>query len=123
MNQKRTGNGGDIKKSEDGPGAKSAKAAPRAKQLTPGGFVPSHVRIPHLREKLDLLFRHHPSIRRQDQLVAAMGISPGALRSGTGPDTIPARHFATLVDIFGVPAAVLESKNLAELKRALAEAR
>jgi hypothetical protein len=49
--------------------------------------------------------------------VEAMRIAPGALR-GMKPDTVPVKFFGALVDIFGVPAAVLESKDLAELKRA-----
>jgi hypothetical protein len=76
------------------------------------------VRIPHLKEKIDLLFRYHPSIRRQDQLAIAMRIGPSGLQGGLRPDTVSRRDFSALVDIFGVPAAVLESEDLAELKRA-----
>ena len=129
MNQKRAGNGGDVKNSKDGPGNKSAEAAPRAKQAPPAYYTPRHVRIPHMREKVELLYRYHPSIRRQYELAAAMKVSEAALAgyingipSADGvrvnPGTVPSKHFSPLASIFGVPGALLESENFAEFKNA-----
>jgi hypothetical protein len=96
----------------------------------PSFFTPRHVRIPHLREKVELLYRYHPTIRLQRELAAEMKVSPAALAgyingipSADGirvnPGTMPAKHFSTFVNIFGVPAAVLEMEDLAEFKNAL----
>jgi hypothetical protein len=127
MNEKRTGSGGDIKSSKDGQAGKSTEVALRAKPLPAAHFTPRHVRIPHMREKVDLLYKHHPTIKKQYELAKAMEVSEAALAgyingipSADGvrvnPGTVPNERFSTLVAIFEIPGALLESENFAEFK-------
>lgn len=103
------------------------------KQLTPK-FTKGYSHIPHLREKLRWLYGHHPIVKTQYQLAKELNVSPGTLSTWlTGvsyrdavsvapqnPDCIPTRHYRAFMDVWGLPAAVLEMEDLTEFKNALA---
>jgi hypothetical protein len=77
-----------------------------------------HVRIPDLRDKMNLLFVSHPTIRRHDQLAKALGVPYGGLRNYP-PDCIPIRYFDPLCKLFGLPAEVMQTEDLHEFKNKL----
>jgi hypothetical protein len=94
-------------------------------------ITPRHVRVPHLDKKVELLYQYHPFIRKQYELAKEVNVAPATLSNwirGTpcpdgirvNPGAIPAKHFNTVVKVFGVPAAVLEMEDLAEFKNAFA---
>lgn len=99
---------------------------------SPAPFItPRHVHVPHLAEKIELLYQYHPFIRRQYELARELNVAPATLATwinGTpcpdgirvNPSTIPAKHFGAILRVFGVPAAVLEMADLVEFKRAFA---
>src|ERR1700720_4319280 len=112
--------GTDTKAQEyEGTDTKAQENVPVSKKSSAGYITPRHVRIPHLREKVELLYRYHPFIRKQYELAKEVGVSPATLAtwiSGVisldgirvNPGTIPAKHFNTFAKIFGVPGPVLE---------------
>jgi hypothetical protein len=107
---------------------------PGAKRLLEPVYMPGYVHIPQLRKKLRWLYAHHPFVTAQYKLAGALGVAPATLSTwlnGTqyedphtvapvNPDSIPIKHFRAFVDLWGVPAAVLEIEDFAEFKKALA---
>jgi hypothetical protein len=94
-------------------------------------ITPRHVRIPRFKEKLELLFRYHPFIRRQYEFCEEVGVSaatgstwinppPDADGVFVNPGTVPAKHFNSVANVFGVPGPVLLMEDLAEFEKALA---
>jgi hypothetical protein len=98
----------------------------------PAPFItPRHVRVPHLDKKIELLYQYHPFIRKQYELAKEVNVAPATLSNWirgipcpdgirVNPDTIPAKHFSTVVKVFGLPSAVLEMEDLADFKNAVA---
>ena len=98
--------------------------------------TPGYVHIPQLRKKLKWLYAHHPFVTAQYKLAQALGVAPATLSTwlnGTqyddahvvapvNPDSIPIKHFGAFVDLWGVPAAILEIEDIAAFKDALATA-
>jgi hypothetical protein len=97
-------------------------------------FTKGYSHIPQLREKLRWLYGYHPIVKTQYQLAKELNISPGTLSTWlTGvsykdavsvapqnPDCIPTKHHRAFMDVWGLPAAVLEMEDLTEFKNALA---
>jgi hypothetical protein len=94
-------------------------------------ITPRHVRIPKFKEKLELLFRYHPFIRRQYEFCEEVGVSaatgstwinppPDPDGVFVNPGTVPAKHFNTVANVFGVPGPVLLMEDLAEFEKTLA---
>jgi hypothetical protein len=97
-------------------------------------FTKGYSHIPQLREKLRWLYGYHPIVKTQYQLAKELNISAGTLSTWlTGinykdavsvapqnPDCIPTKHYRAFIDIWGLPAAILEMEDVAEFKNALA---
>lgn len=93
----------------------------------------NHIHLPHLREKLEWLYGSHPFVNTQYQLASELHVSPATLSTwlnGTrytdsrtvatvNPDSIPIKHYRSFLDIWGLPAHVLELDDIVEFKRAL----
>jgi hypothetical protein len=91
-------------------------------------------RIPHLREKLEWLYRYHPVVKSHDELARRLGVSRAFISSwlnGTrcaddcvvtlvDPDRVPANYLERFLNIWAVPESVLELADLTQFKRALA---
>ncbi len=96
-------------------------------------FTKGYSHIPHLREKLRWLYGYHPIVKTQYQLAKELGVSPGTLSTWlTGvsyrdavsvapqnPDCIPTKHYRAFMEVWGLPAEVLELADMAEFKSAL----
>ena len=108
------------------------EAEPGKRELDPA-YTRGYVHIPHLRDKLPWLFSLHPSVDSQKKLARALRISPAQLSTwlnGTrysdartiaplNPDSIPVKHFRSFIDIWGLPAEILEIEDLAEFRSAI----
>jgi hypothetical protein len=91
-----------------------------------------YTHIPHLREKLCLLYGYHPFVRTQKQLANELGVSQATLctwLTGTSyqatqkrgkPDSISTKYFPRFKKLWGVPDDALETADLAAFRRALA---
>jgi hypothetical protein len=93
-----------------------------------------YMHVPHLREKLGWLYGYHPFIKTQYMLADELHVAPATLSTWlngtrytdtktiatTNPDSIPTKHFRSFVDLWGLPAAVLEIEDMAEFRNALA---
>ena len=88
-------------------------------------------RIPHLGEKLEWLYRYHPVVKSHDEFARRLGVSPAFVSNGTrcaddcivtlvDADRIPAKYLERFLDIWALPASVLELADLNKFKRALA---
>jgi hypothetical protein len=94
-------------------------------------FTAKYVHIPHLREKLDRLYGHHPTVKTQYELARELDIAPSTLStwlSGVrygpnvapvNPDSIPAKHFRRFKEVWGLPENVLRAEDLDEFCKAL----
>jgi hypothetical protein len=96
-------------------------------------FTRGYVHIPHLRDKLPWLYSLHPTVDTQYKLARALRVAPAQLSTwlngvrhsdarttGTvNPDSIPIKHFQAFVDIWGLPAEILEVDDLAEFRSAI----
>jgi len=94
-------------------------------------FTARYVHIPHLREKLDRLYGHHPTVKTQYELARELDIAPSTLStwlSGVrygptvapvNPESIPAKHFRRFKDVWGLPENVLRAEDLREFCKAL----
>ena len=94
-------------------------------------FTAKYVHIPQLREKLERLYGHHPTIKTQYELARELDVAPSTLsawlsgvRYGPGvapvnPNSIPARHFRRFKGIWGVPEKVLQAEDIREFGTAL----
>jgi hypothetical protein len=96
-------------------------------------FTRGYVHIPHLRDKLPWLYSLHPTVGTQYKLARALRVAPAQLSTwlngvrhsdarttGTvNPDSIPIKHFQAFVDIWGLPAEILEVDDLAEFRSAI----
>lgn len=105
-----------------------------AKKTLQPKFTKGYSHIPDLREKLRWLYGYHPIVKTQYQLAKELNISPGTLSTWlTGvnykdaitvapqnPDCIPTKHYRAFLDIWGLPAAILEMEDITEFKAALA---
>jgi hypothetical protein len=98
---------------------------------------PIHTRgykhIPHLRDKLPWLFGLHPFIKRNYELARELHVSPATLSTWlngvrfsdartiapANPDSIPIEHFRSFVDLWGLPADVLDLEDLDEFRRTI----
>ena len=90
--------------------------------------------IPHLGEKLEWLYRYHPVVKNHDEFARRLGVSPAFVSnwlSGTrcaddcivtlvDADRIPAKYLERFLDIWALPASVLELADLNKFKHALA---
>jgi hypothetical protein len=97
-------------------------------------FTKGYSHIPQLREKLRWLYGYHPIVKTQYQLAKELNISAGTLSTWlTGvsykdavtvapqnPDCIPTKHYRAFIDIWGLPAAILEMEDINEFKNSLA---
>lgn len=97
-------------------------------------FTKGYSHIPQLREKLRWLYGYHPIVKTQYQLAKELNVSAGTLSTWlTGvnykdavsvapqnPDCIPTKHYRAFIDIWGLPAAILEMEDINEFKNALA---
>jgi transcriptional regulator with XRE-family HTH domain len=106
----------------------------RGKRLLEPVYTPGYVHIPQLRKKLRWLYAHHPFVTAQYKLARALGVAPATLSTWlngmryddphtvapANPDSIPIKYFHAFVDIWGIPAAVLEIEDFVEFKNALA---
>jgi hypothetical protein len=111
--------------------SKNDEGAPR-RELDPK-FTRGYVHIPHLRDKLPWLYSLHPTVDTQYKLARALRVAPAQLSTwlngvrhtdarSTGavnPDSIPIKHFQGFVDIWGLPAEILEVDDLAEFRSAI----
>jgi hypothetical protein len=93
-----------------------------------------YVHIPNLKEKLELLYGSHPSIRTLTELAGELGVSKGTLSTWvTGkkkkagqpidpvnPNSIRATHYRHFVKIFGLPEDVIQLEDFAEFRNRLA---
>ncbi len=89
-------------------------------------FTAKYVHIPQLREKLERLYGHHPTIKTQYELARELDVAPSTLSawlSGVryGPDVAPvnpnsspAKHFRRFKEIWGVPEKVLQAEDIRE---------
>lgn len=105
---------------------------PGKKQIEPT-FTKGYTHIPRLREKLNWLYGHHPFIKTQEKLAKELHVSPATLSTwlnGTrytdtktvatsNPDSIPTKHYRGFLDLWGLPAAVLEIDDIGEFRNAL----
>jgi hypothetical protein len=130
VNGMRRSEGTMTRKSDTEKGRQPDKSADRT--AAPQEVItPRHVRIPKFKEKLELLYRHHPFIRRQYEFFAEVGVAPATGSNWVNPPfdpdgvrvnpgTVPAKHFNTVANVFGVPGPVLLMEDLAEFEKALA---
>jgi hypothetical protein len=102
------------------------------RELDPA-YTRGYVHIPRLRDKLPWLYALHPSVDSQKKLAMALRISPAQLSTwlnGTrytdartiaplNPDSIPIKHFRSFIDIWGLPAEILEIDDVAEFRSAI----
>jgi transcriptional regulator with XRE-family HTH domain len=96
-------------------------------------YTRGYAHIPHLRDKLPWLYSLHPTVDSQKKLARALRVSPAQLSTwlngvrysdartsaAVNPDSIPIKHFQSFVDIWGVPAEILEVTDLAEFRSAI----
>jgi transcriptional regulator with XRE-family HTH domain len=97
-------------------------------------FTPGYVHIPNLRRKLEWLYARHHSIKSQNKLAAALGVSASTLSgwlTGTrrkdgyllseffNPDSIPTKSYHAFVSLWGVPEDVLLIEDIAAFRDAL----
>lgn len=98
---------------------------------------PIHTRgykhIPRLKDKLPWLFGSHPFIKRNYELARELHVSPATLSTWlngvkfsdaktiapANPDSIPIEHFRSFVDLWGLPAEVLDMEDLDEFRRTI----
>jgi hypothetical protein len=102
------------------------------RQLDPK-YTRGYVHISHLRDKLPWLYSLHPTVDSQKKLSRALRVSPAQLSTwlngvrysdarttaAVNPDSIPIKHFQSFVDIWGMPAEILEVTDLAEFRSAI----
>lgn len=130
VNGMRRSEGTMTRKSDTEKGRQPDKSADRTAEPQEV-ITPRHVRIPKFKEKLELLYRHHPFIRRQYEFFAEVGVAPATGSNWVNPPfdpdgvrvnpgTVPAKHFNTVANVFGVPGPVLLMEDLAEFEKALA---
>jgi hypothetical protein len=96
-------------------------------------FTRGYVHIPHLRDKLHWLYSLHPTVDTQYNLARALRVAPAQLSTwlngvrhtdarSTGtvnPDSIPIKHFQSFIDIWGLPAEILELEDVAQFRSAI----
>jgi hypothetical protein len=96
-------------------------------------FTRGYVHIPHLRDKLPWLYSLHPTVDTQYKLARALRVAPAQLSTwlngvryndarttgAVNPDSIPIKHFQSFVDIWGLPAEILEVDDLAQFRSAI----
>ena len=97
-------------------------------------FTPGYVHIPNLRRKLEWLYARHHSIKSQNKLAAALGVSASTLSgwlTGTrrkdgyllseffNPDSIPTKSYHAFVSLWGVPEDVLLIEDIPAFREAL----
>ena len=96
-------------------------------------FTRSYVHIAHLRDKLPWLYGLHPSVNSQKKLARALRISQGQLsnwlngtryndsisNAAVNPDSIPIKHYRSFLDIWGLPAEILEMEDLMAFRSAI----
>jgi hypothetical protein len=89
-------------------------------------FTRGYVHIPDLRDKLPWLYSLHPRVNTQYKLARELRVAPAQLSTWlngvrhtdpksiatVNPDSIPIKHYQSFVDIWGVPAEILEVENL-----------
>jgi transcriptional regulator with XRE-family HTH domain len=93
-------------------------------------YTRGYVHIAHLRDKLPWLYSLHPSVESQKNLARALRVSQAQLSNwlnGTrysdsrtiasvNPDSIPIKHYRSFLDIWGLPAEILEMEDLVEFR-------
>ena len=111
--------------------AKSRETGPSTStDKKPAGeyYTPRHIRIPHLAEKIELLYVIPPTMRKQFELARALKVAPATLtqwirgvpdKEGVraNPGTIPAKHFGAFANTFGLEREVLEMEDFSAFKK------
>jgi hypothetical protein len=89
-------------------------------------FTRNYKHIPHLREKLPWLCSLHPFIRRNYEVARELHVVPATFSKwlngdefGVNPDTIPIEHFRDFLDLWGLPAEILDIEDMAEFRSAI----
>jgi hypothetical protein len=96
-------------------------------------YTRAYAHIPHLRDKLPWLYGQHPSVDSQKKLAHALRISQAQLSNwlnGTrysdsvtiaavNPDSIPIKYYRSFLDIWGLPAEILEMEDLTAFRSAI----
>lgn len=89
-------------------------------------YTKDYKHIPLLREKLPWLYSLHPFIKRDYETARELHVAPATFSKwkngdelGVNPDTIPIEHYRNFLDLWGLPAEILDTEDMAEFRSAI----
>jgi hypothetical protein len=107
---------------------------PKGKRLFDPAFTSDFVHVPHLQTKIGILGGHHPRIKHQKHVARELKVQESTLStwiSGmkyrdevsiatSNPECIPVLYYPSFLEIYGLPAAIMELADLTEFRQAVA---